>query len=278
MQPEGLPTLDRFFDRLYAPYHDMQLHMDELPENADDDVLMARDFEQGSKDLIIRQVLRGLRPRSGLAGRRLLDVGAHVGRLLWLAAQDGWSVEGLELNKKTAAFAHLRTGARITTSTLLDFAPSRQTAFDAITIIDVLEHIPHPLPVLRQIFELLVPGGKIAVKVPCGPGQLAKEWLRSRLQPSYEFTIARNMYHVSHFGPRSLRLSLERAGFEGVQFQPALPEFFRSSSFKGSIRAVPVNAVRWMHYWLCSIPIFRQSAILNLHLLAFATRPAERVG
>ena len=53
------------------------------------------------------------------------------------------------------------------------------------------------------------------MKVPCGPVQLLKETWRARLQRGYRATIADNLVHVNHFSPRSLRLALERAGFDG---------------------------------------------------------------
>ena len=272
MQPEGLPTLPNFFDRLYAPYHSMQLQTEE-GGTVNTEIMMAHDFEGGSKDLIFRRVLRGVRRGQPTQGLRLLDVGSHVGRLLWLAKQENWVAEGIEVNPTTAEYARRRTGAMITDVPISKLTTQIKPGLHAITIVDVLEHIPEPLPLLKQLFSLLAPGGTIAVKVPCGSGQLLKEWLKSRLRPSYEFTIARNMYHVNHFSHRSLRIALEHAGFAEVSFVASPPEVFRPGSLHGAIRTLPSNMARTLHYWFCRIPGARRIGPFNLHLLAFARRP-----
>lgn len=268
MQPEGLPAAPDFFERLYAPYHDMQLHTKDTDVGCNG--RMSMDFEQGSKDLIFRRVLRELGPAHG---SRLLDIGAHVGRLLFLANQRGWLAEGWEVNPKTAEFARHRTGAKVTTASVAALAKVKTAEFDAVTIIDVLEHIPDPVSVLRNIYGQIVPGGRIAVKVPCGTGQLLKEWLKSKLRPSYEFSIARNMYHVNHFTPGSLCMALKRAGFANVRLAASPPEVFRPESFASAMRTLPSNTVRTLHYWMCGLPGFKQIGSLNFHLLAFAKRP-----
>ena len=50
--------------------------------------------------------------------------------------------------------------------------------YAAITLTDVLEHIPEPTRLLSALAELVEPGGVVAVKVPNGTAQWAKErWL-----------------------------------------------------------------------------------------------------
>src|SRR5688572_20894194 len=99
-QPEELPLLPRFFERMYD-----QRWSDEWVE---------REFDGRYKDLIFSTILRNLerRVRPG-ASRQLLDVGAHAGRFMSLAQIAGWIVEGLEVNPKTAACARRRTGAMV---------------------------------------------------------------------------------------------------------------------------------------------------------------------
>ena len=98
-----------------------------------------------------------------------------------MARERGWQAEGLELNPQTAAYAAERTGARIRTLNVHQVDGSE--AFDAVTITDVLEHVPHPMRVLERVSSLLTAGGWIAVKVPAGPAQLRKETWRGRLRP-----------------------------------------------------------------------------------------------
>lgn len=208
-QPGSMPVLARYFDRMY----DQRWSADWIQA----------EFDSTDKDLIFREVLAGLAGRLPQPRRRLLDVGAHAGRFVSLASGEGWAAEGLELNPQTASYAARRTGASIRQMNVQDVDVAT-AAYDAITITDVLEHIPDPVRVLTRAAALLAPGGWIAVKVPCGPRQLLKERVRARLFPRYRPTVADNLVHVSHFSPGALRGALERAGFDRVTIQPGAPE------------------------------------------------------
>ncbi len=215
-QPEALPSLERYFDRMYDQRWSREWIVSE--------------FESTSKDVIFRGILSELGQRLPASRRRLLDVGAHAGRFVWMAREAGWHAEGLELNPQTAAYAAQRTGATIRMLNVhqLDGAES----FDAVTITDVLEHVPHPMAVLDRIAALLAPGGWVSVKVPAGPAQLRKETWRARLRRSYRPTVADNLVHVSHFSPRALALALQRAGFVDVTVVPGAPEFYEGPGWR----------------------------------------------
>jgi 2-polyprenyl-3-methyl-5-hydroxy-6-metoxy-1,4-benzoquinol methylase len=208
-QPQALPALPHFFDRLY----DIRWGGDWLE----------KEFEGTCKDLIFTTVLKGLEQRLPSDRRHLLDVGAHVGRFIYLAKQAGWLSEGIELNPRTAAFAAQRSGCpvhRINAHELAD----QGRRYDAITLIDVLEHIPEPLPVLRALHRLLDPGGWIVVKVPCGPSQLLKERLVRLVRRRRYLNVATNLVHINHFHPPSLKKALETAGFRDVKVIVGAPE------------------------------------------------------
>jgi SAM-dependent methyltransferase len=150
-----------------------------------------------------------------------------------LARNAGWSAEGLELNPQTAAYAARRTGAVIRSLNVHD-VDLGTAGYDAITVTDVLEHIPDPLRVLARVAALLAPGGWIAVKVPCGPSQLLKEEWRGRLVRGYRPTLADNLVHVSHFSPAALRSALERAGFTEITIEPGAPELPAAGGLRGA--------------------------------------------
>ncbi|GIV99037.1 MAG: hypothetical protein KatS3mg058_0441 [Roseiflexus sp.] len=97
---------------------------------------------------------------------RLLDVGAGAGAFLraMRVALPEWSVTGVEPNARAAAAAR-RTGAHVIQATI-ETAPLDGTVWDAITLWNVLEHLPDPLAVLRRLRQLLRPGGFIYMTVP----------------------------------------------------------------------------------------------------------------
>lgn len=213
-QPAALPALSRYFDRLY--------------DQRWSDDWMANEFSSAYKDFIFERILSSLERRLPRGRRRLLDVGAHAGRFLRVATARGWDAEGLELNPKTAAYAADASGARVhqgNVHTLDLFAGT----FDAVTITDVLEHVPRPLDVLERVRALTAEGGWIAIKVPNGPAQRFKENLRARLLPRYRATLADNLVHVNHFSPHALRIALERSGFRNMSIDVGAPELPPSS-------------------------------------------------
>ena len=207
-QPDVLPTLPGYFDRMYD-----QRWSDEWIE---------QEFKSNCKDLIFRDVLNALGRRLLLA-RRLLDIGAHVGRFIHLAHLSGWDAEGIELNPRTAAFAALKTGLTVHRIHAHELAASERR-YTAVTIVDVLEHIPDPVRLLVNIHELLEKGGWVAVKVPCGPNQLMKELIRARMRKGYRVSVADNLVHINHFSPLSLRYALRKAGFTSIKVRVGAPE------------------------------------------------------
>jgi SAM-dependent methyltransferase len=247
-QPERLPSLPRFFDRMY----------DQLWSSA----WIENEFAGTYKDVIFRRILAVLRGHVPGGRRSLLDVGAHAGRFLDLARADGWTPEGLEVNPRTASYAATRTGLPVYRLNVNEL-PSLRRDYDAVTMTDVLEHIPDPVTTLVRVREKLRPGGWIAVKVPCGPAQHFKENCRARLAATYRPRLADNLVHVSHFSPASLRLALERAGFSRISIEvgaPECPPVERAST-----------TLRLALYGLGRVVPFATHTPLALNLQAFAS-------
>jgi SAM-dependent methyltransferase len=208
-QPSAMPMLPRYFDRMYDQHWSPDW--------------VAAEHVADYKDYIFRQILAFLSSRVTVRPRRLLDVGAHAGRFLRMAQAGGWEAEGLELNPRTAAFAKEATGVPVHMVNVHDF-DSDGRRFHAVTLTDVLEHVPDPLAILGRVRELLGPDGWIAVKVPNAPSQRLKETVRGTVQPRYRPRIADNLVHVNHFSPGSLRLALTRAGFSTIVLTVGAPE------------------------------------------------------
>ena len=253
-QPERLPAADGFFDRLYD-----QLWSPEW---------IQEEFESDYKDLIFRTILDALARRTS-AGRKLLDIGSHAGRFMHLASGAGWQPEGIELNPRTAAFAAARTGLPVHSVNVDSLVLSGRT-YGAVTLIDVLEHVPRPVELLSKVHDALEIGGWVVVKVPSGPAQRQKEHARALLRRGYRPRLADNLVHVNHFSPGSLRRALERAGFTDVAIAIGPPEIPPASGPRG----VFANLVRRAIYHAGRLVPGGLDTPLALNLLAYGRRPS----
>jgi 2-polyprenyl-3-methyl-5-hydroxy-6-metoxy-1,4-benzoquinol methylase len=253
-QPEALPTLAHFFDRMY----DQQWS----------EAWVEGEFAGTCKDLIFERILDELARRVPPARRHLLDVGAHAGRFMHLAQGRGWRVEGIELNPRTAAYAAARTGAPVHRVNAQTLALEGRT-FGAVVLTDVLEHIPEPTRLLRALAPLVARGGVVAVKVPNGAAQWVKERWLARLT-AHRVSLAENLVHVNQFTPGSLARALEASGFARLRIGTAAPELPPG----GGVRGLAGRAVRRAMFAAALFPGAVRTP-LALHLQAYATRDPE---
>lgn len=135
-------------------------------------------------------------------GGRLLEVGCANGYFL-NAARTTYDVVGVEPSRWARAAAG-RLGLSVPAATLEE-ARFPDAAFDAVVLIDVIEHLPDPLAVLTEAARLLRPGGILYLVTPDAES-LSARLLRGRwwgLRPA----------HVYYFSRRTMAGMLEKAGF-----------------------------------------------------------------
>jgi 2-polyprenyl-3-methyl-5-hydroxy-6-metoxy-1,4-benzoquinol methylase len=98
-----------------------------------------------------------------LSEKRLLDVGCGNGYFLSVAVEKCRHCFGTEFSDRLRAFAREKTGRPIFHQRLEDLP---ETGFDIITLFDVIEHLPEPVPFMRQVDRLLNPGGVVLLFTP----------------------------------------------------------------------------------------------------------------
>lgn len=104
--------------------------------------------------------LRHVPPRIARRGR-LLDVGCAAGFFL-AEARAFYDVQGVELSAWSSAFARERLGLPVFTGTLQQAAlPAGR--FDVVTMWDVIEHVPDPVPLLAEAARVLAPDGRLVL-------------------------------------------------------------------------------------------------------------------
>lgn len=102
-----------------------------------------------------------------LAGRRVLDVGCGGGILSDSMARRGAQVLGIDLSDKALKVAQLhafeagteRVEYRAVAAEAL--AQEQAAAFDVVTCMEMLEHVPDPAAIVRACATLVRPGGRV---------------------------------------------------------------------------------------------------------------------
>jgi 2-polyprenyl-3-methyl-5-hydroxy-6-metoxy-1,4-benzoquinol methylase len=145
-----------------------------------------------------------------------LDVGCGEGFFLSNASKAGYTAKGIEIAQDAAAYARREFGLEIEAKPFeeLRFA---ENYFDVVTLWQVLEHVPYPLMILKEVHRVLNPGGMLVITTPDIESILAKifrrKWWNVR------------MLHINQFTTKTLTNILKNSGFRNIS----------SGSYKESI-------------------------------------------
>lgn len=141
-------------------------------------------------------------------GGLLLDVGCGNGGFLVLARQAGWSVEGLDFDATAVATARSRDLP--VTLGGIDALSAHHERYDVITLSHVIEHVHDPVSFMRQLFDLMKPGGQLWIETPnlasWGSNYFGKNW--RGLEPPR---------HLVLFNRSSLIRLLASTGFRSIK-------------------------------------------------------------
>jgi 2-polyprenyl-3-methyl-5-hydroxy-6-metoxy-1,4-benzoquinol methylase len=136
---------------------------------------------------------------------RLLDIGCSNGAFIEAATACGWEACGIELRKSSASFARER-GLDVFMQPLNELH-FQDNSFDAITMWQVLEHLPDPPECMNECCRILKPGGIFAFSTPnvqsIGWRVLKSDW--PAIDPGC---------HHHLFKPATVTMMLEKCGFE----------------------------------------------------------------
>lgn len=166
---------------------------------------------------------------AGLKPGKVLDVGCACGFFLEAATEAGWEAYGVELSSFAAELAREKFGARVHNGTLEE-AGYPEGFFDAVTLFDLLEHVPAPGAFLGEVRRVLRPEGRLLLVLPNAASLSAR--LMGRHWSHY------NAEHLHYFTPLTVARLLSACGFEVEQVSNA-PKYLSLSYIFNQLRRYP---------------------------------------
>jgi 2-polyprenyl-3-methyl-5-hydroxy-6-metoxy-1,4-benzoquinol methylase len=212
VRADPLPSLDEKRDIETRGYVEEAA---DFPEVADLYANCTRNFVEDDGIRTMRAYLAQLERELGGPGT-LLDIGAGTGIFMHLARERGWDAHGVDISPVTAEKAAAEFDLAITVAPF-ETHHFDGRRFDAVSMLDVLEHVVDPMASLRRVHELLRPGGAVQIAVPNENSLLTRlvDVYARAGGPAAQKLLAR-LYvppHLHYFTPRTLRRMLETAGF-----------------------------------------------------------------
>lgn len=151
--------------------------------------------------------------RSIADGHRLLDIGSGNGALIYAAHKAGFEATGLDLSQQAVSKAKEMFGIDIICTDIVDFTGNGP--YDIVTAFAVIEHVRDPFAILRAAYKHITPGGTIIIETMNYNSMprllLGKRW--------YFFLFD----HLYYYSPQTLKIFLERSGFENIHVHAVPP-------------------------------------------------------
>lgn len=157
-----------------------------------------------------RIVLEKANTLSTAKSKSLLDFGSGKGLFLAVSKESGWQGLGIETAKDRADFAREKYGVEVRQE-FYSGGKIEEENFDLVTLNHVLEHLPDPLGLLKELLDSnLSKDGLVYIEVPRADSWQAKiagqNWMHWDIPK-----------HLTHWTEAGLEKELNRIGYQKVE-------------------------------------------------------------
>ena len=153
-----------------------------------------------------RTALQELRS-AGCSSGKLLELGCAYGFFL-AEAIAFFEVQGIEVSDSAVRFCRSR-GFDVEQGTLTAEYVGRSAPFDAVVMLDVVEHLMEPDRVMELVHRAMKPGGKLMLTTGDWESGLSRIMGRN-------WRLMTPPQHTFFFSPRTMSAMLERVGFDVI--------------------------------------------------------------
>lgn len=177
--------------------------------------------------------------RVGLKDKRVLDIGCGGGLLAEAMAGRGAHVTGIDMAEAPLKVAHLHlqesglkvSYQKIAAETLAAESPAR---FDAVTCMEMLEHVPEPAAIVQACATLVKPDGHVIFSTL---NRSAKSFILAILGAEYLLQLIPRGTHEyakfirpSELGQWARHAGLELRGSAGLHYNPLTRHYWLGSN------------------------------------------------
>lgn len=207
---------------------------------------------------------------------RILDVGCGNGvQMTFPLGAQGYAVTGIDVHEPSIEYARrenpfknvefLKVGIENLKSALFE------RVFDVIILSDILEHVPDPEKLLRDVHAMLAHNGIILISIPNGLGPFEIEnfilrktgalaFGRRLLKKGSDIPYNHESGHIQFFSKNRFAAILKNAGFSMSDFRKGC--FLGGAGSNFIISRIPwllranIRVGRLLPYFLCSVWYF----------------------
>lgn len=147
--------------------------------------------------------------RSGVGNGAVLDVGSGYGFLLERLERAGYRATGLEHSEHAAGRSRRRSPAKVYVQSAEDRFPLPAASFDAVTLLDVIEHLRDVQGCLSECLRVLRPAGVVVV-MTLNSGSAVRPFLGK------QWSWFKDPTHVRLFSGSELGAELRQSGCDVV--------------------------------------------------------------
>lgn len=152
-------------------------------------------------------LLASIMPNPG----RILDVGCGYGFFLEHMARLGWNTKGIEISAMASQYGREHLHLDIS-SRPLPRPDWEDGAFDSVSLLYVIEHLPDPVSAVKEAHRLLRPGGVLILRWP-HTTPIAR-WLEPWAS---KLRLYQAPSHLFDFSPETITRLLGGIGFEEIR-------------------------------------------------------------